>query len=52
MNESIYILFISCYLEGVWKEEGGGGGVLLIIYSVNFNPATYLMLQILQETFN
>lgn len=49
MNESIYILFISCYLEGVWKE---GGGVLLIIYSVNFNPATYLMLQILQETFN
>lgn len=51
MNESINILFISCYLEGVWKEEGGGG-VLLIIYSVNFNPATYLMLQILQETFN
>lgn len=50
MNESIYILFISCYLEGVWKEERGG--VLLIIYSVNFNPATYLMLQILQETFN
>lgn len=32
--------------------KGGGGGVLLIIYSVNFNPATYLMLQILQETFN
>lgn len=51
MNESIYILFISCYLEGVWKEEGGGG-LLLIIYSVNFNPATYLMLQILQETLN
>lgn len=32
MNESIYILFISCYLEGVLKEEEGG--VLLIFYSI------------------
>lgn len=32
MNESIYILFISGYLEGVLKEEEGG--VLLIFYSI------------------
>lgn len=35
MNESIYILFISCYLEGVLKEEDGGGGALDFL--LNFN---------------
>lgn len=38
MNESIYILFISCYLEGVWKEEGGGGA---LDYLLNFNLSMY-----------
>lgn len=34
MNESIYILFISCYLEGVLKEEEGGGALDFLL---NFN---------------
>lgn len=36
MNESIYILFISCYLEGVLKEEDGGGEGALD-FLLNFN---------------
>lgn len=51
-HEWVYLYPVYFLLSWGGVKGRRRGGVLLIIYSVNFNPATYLMLQILQETFN